>query len=407
MTIDNIALVRAMDIDCIPFDGVLRTISETSYIKKNMTSDLASAWKRSLEQSGQVAPFDWNRFGDESYMNERIQTLNELASSYVPYTSYYNSMVLCSLNGLVPDDIEKGFANNTFSNKPCAVIDGLLEHIDQVVSLVPTDTALKDSVKLSKDAIILISEEAYQSLSEEEKEQLSNLDLQVQTFEGSLKEAVTTTLEQSSRYTPETLTLSKNQGWILPSETSEETKETIDQIAKEKSIAQALHMDILKHQTDDMDKLQSVKDEYENLVIVDNYYNTEFYIYLFERMDIDETTKYSLLNQIDATEELVNQILRNGIEEYKSIVNFFNQGIERLKQEGKLPTPEQIVTSVKQNEPISLTAMLEKQYAEDYKVTRSIYADEEHRKIQMTQSLKKEQIQTLADQKEVGISSKM
>ena len=84
----------------------------------------------------------------------------------LPYNSDYNSMVLWSLNGLVPDDM-----NNTFSDKTCAIIDGLAEQIEQseMVSLVPTDTAIKGNVNLSNKATILIDKDRYETLSLEEK----------------------------------------------------------------------------------------------------------------------------------------------------------------------------------------------------------------------------------------------
>ena len=57
---------------------------------------------------------------------------------------------------MVPDDSENGFGNNTFSNKKCAVIEPLKYHINDVVSLVPTDTAVKGDVVLSDEAVIFI-----------------------------------------------------------------------------------------------------------------------------------------------------------------------------------------------------------------------------------------------------------
>lgn len=357
MNINNIAIVRAMDADLIPFDGTIHPISDVPYIKKNINSNLASEIKRLLEKEGVFPPMDWEKFGDVDYMNNRNSIINNIVSNYIPYSSSYNSMVLFALNGLVPDDSERGFGNNTFSNKPCAVIDGLSEQINQVVSLVPTDTALKGTVTLSDNAIILIKEEVYEALPIDKKDQLKNLNCQFKTFNGDLKNAVSEYLKNSNRFVLENLTLTKEHGWILPSETSELTKKTINQIANDRNIAQDLHLDILFHKTDNMDKLQSVKDDYENYFIVNEYYMRQFFAYLFKRINIDDYLKYNLLNKPlneTYTEELVEQIKDLGIEKYKKIVEEYNLGLEKMKLENLLPTPNQIVQSVRENRAIPI-----------------------------------------------------
>ena len=148
MTIDNIALVRATNV--IPFDGVMKPISEEFYMTKNTNLEFSRAIEDMLKEEGIIPKFDFSKFGDDEYVNSYNKMASEIAGDYIPYNSDYNSMVLFSLNGIVPDDSEKGFANNTFSNKKCAVIDGLSEHIDRVISLMPTDTAVKGSISLSE-----------------------------------------------------------------------------------------------------------------------------------------------------------------------------------------------------------------------------------------------------------------
>lgn len=385
MSIDNIAIVRAMDAELIPFDGIVKSISESSSLKKDPSSLLAAEWKQVIEKSGQVPPIDWSRFGDDDYMSQRVKMVNEITSAYIPYTSDYNSMVLFSLNGLVPDDSEKGFANNTFSTKPCAVIAPLSDHIEQVVSLVPTDTALKGDVNLSNNAVILIREDIYNSLTDNQKEELQQLDCQCIVFAGNLKEAVNTYLKNSNKYTAESLTLSKEHGWILPSETSEMTKDAINNIAQKNNIAQALHMDILLHQTDDMDKLQSVKDEYENYITIKEYYLKEFYMYLFARIQIEPDIYVMLLNNPlndYYTKELVSKIEELGIDEYKKIVDSYNKGLEQLKKEGKLPSPTQIINSIKENNIISVSNLVNNINTEEFKDERELYSKKEQISIQ-------------------------
>lgn len=401
MNMDNIAIVRAVDKELIPFDGVLTPIKDTPYIRKDMSTPLASMWKRVCESNGSVEPIDWDRFGDEEYMIERTKKINKAAQDYVPYTSSYNSMVLFSLNGLVPDDSEKGFGNNTFSNKPCAIIDGLSEHIDQVVSLVPTDTALVNEVRLSPNAIILIEQNTYNSLSDLEKEQLSKLNCSVKLFNGSLKDAVSVTLQSSNRYTLENLTLAKEKGWILPSPTSEVTKETINKIAQERQIARALHWNIIWQQTDDMDKLESVKDERRNYMMIDAYYQQQFLLYLFSRIDVEENLKYILLNNPTSEnyiEELVSEI-KTHPEEYKKVVSFYNQGMEILKRNNQLPTPGQVIQSIEQNNHISIVDMINAIDEKEFDMQRESYAKQEQENIQNLRNIKAGQMESLEQSK--------
>ena len=193
----NIAIVRATNI--IPFDGVVRPISEIPYLKKNTGTQFGFAISDLLRKH-EIMPKTTFKIS-EQYIKESQRILKE----YLPYMSDYNSMVLWAINGLVPDDSENGFGNNTFSNKNCVIIDGLAEQLEMsnVVSLVPTDTAIRGNVKLSSSAIILIREEEYNKISEEQKQMLERLNLTVKTFKGELRENVEKALEETGRYIPE------------------------------------------------------------------------------------------------------------------------------------------------------------------------------------------------------------
>ena len=173
MNIENIALVRATDI--IPVNGVIVPVSEVPYLTKDRNQMLGVAITGLLKRKGIITPIDFSRLDDEKYMEDKNREINTVTSDYIPYSSNYNSMVLFSLNGIVPDDKEAGFGNNTFSNKKCAIIDSLSSHIDDVISLNPTDTAIKGNVKLSSDAVVLIEKNTYNTLSEEDKIKLNSL----------------------------------------------------------------------------------------------------------------------------------------------------------------------------------------------------------------------------------------
>lgn len=347
MTIDNLALVRATDV--VPFDGVMKPISETAYLKKNFNSEFSRAIRDMLLKEGIVSAFDFSKFGDDEYVENYNKEVNGIVSNYIPYSSDYNSMILFSINGLVPDDSEVSFGNNTFSNKRCAVIDSLSSHINQVVSLVPTDTAIKGSIKLSNDAIVLLEKDYFLSLPKEVQDQLLGNSFNVKLFEGNLKDAVKGTLKESGRYIPEELSLSRKDKGYKDSDTKDVTIETISKIANENNIAQVLHFDVLTGHNDELNKLQDVEDEYKNAMDVMEYYQTEFYDYLFEHMPVDEVLQHRLIDYQYSQEylkELCATIKAFGIDNYKNIVMNYNSELELKQKTGELLTPKEIVNNM-------------------------------------------------------------
>lgn len=180
MNIDNIALVRATNV--IPFNGVIRPISNVPYLTKNIGLEFSAIISDLLHETGIIPPMDPTKMFDDDYYDEIVALSSKILKPYLPYTSDYNSMVLFSLNGLCPDDSKHGFGNNTFSNKKCAIIEPLKYHIDQTISLVPTDTAIKGDIYLSEESIILIDEEIFNNLTEEQKNMLLSLNLTIKTF---------------------------------------------------------------------------------------------------------------------------------------------------------------------------------------------------------------------------------
>lgn len=358
MKIENIAIVRAIDIDIIPTDGIIVPVSESKYIKKDKNESLAVGIKELLKRKGIITPIDHSKLDDEKYIETKNKEIAEVTNNYIPYTSDYNSMVLFSLNGLVPDDSEIGFGNNKFSDKKCAIIDSLSSHIDEVISLNPTDTAIKGTVKLSKDAVILIEKNTYDNLSNKDKIKLSRFNIKL--FEGNLKEAVELYLKSSQRYTCEKLTLSSSKGGYIESPTSEELKATIKKIAEERQISTAPHLNIILHNTDNNDKLKSVQNEHENIIKIRKYYKNEFYKYLFSEMQVDEELQYYLLNYDSDIyiEELCEVINKYGLDNYKIICDKFNYTLEQLREQNLLSTPQEIINSINIGNPIDLCEMI-------------------------------------------------
>lgn len=358
MNEENIALVRATDF--IPFDGIVHPISNVPYLKKENGTFFSYAINDLLRKLSIINEVDyWSKTEEEQ--EEINKNSKKILNQYLPYNSNYNSMVLWSLNGLVPDDQNK---SNTFSNKTCAIIESLEEQLEssEIISLVPTDTAIKGDVKLSNKSIILISKERYGTLSQEEKERLKMLDLTVQVFDGTLEDAVKQTLKDNG-YRSETLSLTRSKGGYA-SDKAKDLIEEIKGIAEKEGIAEVLYDDIVKGTHDELKKLNSVKDVYENTRIVMECYQKTFFRYVFSKMEIDLTVKNDVLNYMDLDSEkepkdLCHEIEKNGLDEYKKIVGKYNYILEQLQKQGKLPTPEQIVNITKKDKSFNLISLIE------------------------------------------------
>ncbi len=339
MDIKNIALVRATDV--IPLEGIVKPLSEDNHLTKDHGTEFYYQMNYLLEKYGKLNNTEGNNI-----------------EQYMPYTAEYNSMVLWALNGLVPDDM-----NNTFSNKKCAIIDGLEEQMKQaeLISLVPTDTAIKGTVKLSNNAIIWINKEKYEQLSPEEKKKLENTGLSVQISDDSIFDAVNKILSESERYTSEILSLRREDKGFKKSDTSEEVRTTVADIARKNNIAQVLHRNVITQQNDELDKLQSVKNEYRNFNIVSTFYQKSFFKYLFSKIDIDKKLRINIIAYPDTPayiEKLCDEIEKIGIDRYKEILDEYNNGLEQLKNEGKLPTPQEIVNADKEDKKIDIGLLI-------------------------------------------------
>ena len=79
-------------------------------------------------------------------------------------------------------------------------------------------------------------------------------------------------------------------------------------------------------------------------------------------MEISDRVKADVMYMPDSSvyiEQLCSEIEKIGIDEYKKVVDTYNHSLEQLKQSGNLPTPQQIVDSVRGNKKIDLISMIE------------------------------------------------
>ena len=337
MNIENIALVRATDF--IPFDGILRPLANVPYLCKKSGSELSFKISDLLRELNVTDPIDYSNF--ELSVARNASKVRE----YTPYESDYNSIVLFSINGLCPDDSEAGFGNNTFSNKKVAIIEPLKYHLDQTISLVPTDTALKGDVILSDEAILLIDEDLYNSLTDEQKQMLHSNSFTIKTFRGSLKEAVKQALSESKKYTAEDLSLSSSTGGIKPSDTSEEVKEVLHEIARINNILEMKFFNLITSRDDTLPKFELFCKEFKNIQKVSKFYTVRFLEQLLIFLGKPEMVEYVEENYWyePFLNDVFTWIKEKGIEEFKRFVDDYNNELLTEMANGVLPTPEQIV----------------------------------------------------------------
>ena len=85
------------------------------------------------------------------------------------------------------------------------------------------------------------------------------------------------------------------------------------------------------------------------MIEIRKYYQNDFYKFLFSEMPIEEELQYDLLTSNSAyyIKELCNSIKKFGLENYKNICYKFNYTLELLAKNNILPSPQQIIDSIK------------------------------------------------------------
>lgn len=138
-------------------------------------------------------------------------------------TNYYpkNNLIQTDLDTKVPVLINGGYSQrNTihtalngrvssheygnFENRKIIILDPLKRHINQVVNLMSSDTFTYGSISLSEDAVIMIKEDDFDTIYQENKEDIEKNHDKIILFRGDDKEAVNTILAILG-YKPQTI----------------------------------------------------------------------------------------------------------------------------------------------------------------------------------------------------------
>ena len=96
-----------------------------------------------------------------------------------------------------------------------------------------------------------------------------------------------------------------------------------------------------------------LKNEFENITIVNEYFEKRFMEFLCKKMGVNAKLTMEITQMPDSSyylSQLCSEIEKYGIDNYKKIVNEYNRILEKLKQQGKLLTPQQIVDMTNKGE---------------------------------------------------------
>lgn len=367
MANQKLALVRVLsDKYPVPVDGQIEPISEVPFLRKEDKSPFYFEMRNLLRRKGMLGDF-------ENPMSQ--EQIEAVMSEFMPYSSSYNSMTLWTINGMVPDD---NFA--TFSKKSCVVIADAEEQLEngKIVSMAPTDVAIHGATKVS-NGIMVITKARYDTLSQEEKDMLSQTYSNVRVCDTPIREAVDEELIAAG-YTAETLSLERADKGYKESRTSADVQETIARIAGERGIPLVLHYNVITGEHDEVEKLEQFKNDKLKLEGVKLYYKQSFFEYLSTKMDIDSDVLATCIAIPDSEiymEQLCDEIGRIGIDKYKQVLGEYNRTLESLRGDGTLPTPQQIIDSIEQNKKIDLVSLVNQRInvPQEYSEKRDVLID--------------------------------
>lgn len=347
MDINNVVLVRVMN--HLPLNGELIPSCESERLIYDEKSDFYYFIKNKIKQELEK---QWGRNLNEYDLNDE-KMLKDVLKNYLVLTGdYYTTTLSFSLNGMVPDDL-----NNNFSSMNIAVIDPIKNHINEdFVTIETIDTTIKGRIKVSKDAILLVEKYFFDSLSNELKDNLmSNYNLKL--FEGSLKEAINSTLKENNY--PVLPLIQKREKSNIDDCFERESMLAFEDYFANKVNASRLRLNYLTYMYSssnvEVDKIahDKLEEEYPNSLKVDEYYRNQLYSFLLgkaEKLGIEVTDddKYYLFTNYIYSKEAMERITSCLIEKYCGIEKFLEFILEYNQYVvNNYLTNEQIVNSTK------------------------------------------------------------
>lgn len=315
-TSEDIALVRVTD--HFPIDKKIYSISNVPFVVKlnDIPKEFATYKLFNLEE----------KIKNQDYQTtlNTIKEINEKAKEYSPYSTQYRSSIHFCLNGVVSSHIM-----GNFENKPYVIIEPFSFHEkdSNILSVRAEDTYFKDAIILSDKAIILV-DEYY-------KDNILNINnssnFNIIFYRGNQKTAIEVVLLWMN-IIPELMA----NNHVVESPTSK----LLINFIQEK-----------KYNTEKHCLSQSYYNDDQRNLILWKKYAENFYTFLYSKI-VDEATIYekeikflseSSYRDKEALilfEKIINKI---GINNYKLIVDEYNQFIIEQIKEGKYPTNNDIL----------------------------------------------------------------
>lgn len=333
MNINNVMLVRAMT--HLPLNGELIPSYEGERLVCDKQSEFHNFIKECVENDMK------SKLGrDLSLYYESPDALqrDEIMKDYeVLVGDYYTTTLSFSLNGLVPNDI-----NNNFSDMKIAVLEPLKNQVNaDFVTVETIDTTVKGRMKVSDEAKLLIEQEYFSSLTQDEQENLMS-NYQVNFFNGSLKDAVDNTL-RSNGYPALDLVQKREWDNIRDCEEKEGMLKFEDEFA-EKVGASRMRLQHLTFQYGGgtgVDKIahDKISEEFDNNLVVKNHYRNQLYDFMLTKADnmgvpVTEEERFYLYTEYQNGEDAMRKITAGlinaygGLENFKGFIQEYNQYVK-------------------------------------------------------------------------------
>lgn len=326
MNLDNVVLVRAMD--RLPIMGMLFPPSKGLEYQKAQFNEYFTIINKIVKEKL------------EKYIgrtldlanNEDKKMFNNIVMFWYPLIYFHTTTLHFAFNGLLDaDDLFR-----------LAIIDPIKNHqIDDYINVDNIGVTTKGTFKVSKDAIFVISENYYKSLSLFLRDDLAQ-NYKFEIFTGSLKEAVQNTLK---KYNYPVLPLTKKENNVCFGECMEKESmlEFQDSFAKmvnasRLSIEELATKPVSEMNERDLLSAEKVKVDIEKKRIIEKYYLEKFYNLLISKAEAKgavfnlEEKELLFVSSRESEvfiEKLINIILQEygGLNGLKYIVDEFNDNI--------------------------------------------------------------------------------
>jgi len=321
MNINNVVLVRAMD--NLPLNGELIPSCEGERLINDNQSDfhyfmmecITSNIEQQLGRKLLLLP----DFPDYELLKDAMKDY------YVLTGDYYTTTLSFALNGLVPDDI-----NNQFTDKKMAILEPIKNQMNaNFITIETIDTTIKGRIKTSNEAILVIQQEFFSKLSQDEQANLMS-NYKIKLFESDLKNAINDTLIENG-YPVLPLIQKKEMKNIEECPEKESMLDFEDRfsIAVGASRLRLQHLTLSYNGGTELDSIahEKLAEEHTNTLKVNEYYKKQLYEFIINKaeslgIEVSNEDKYYLFSNDKESSNTMKKLITSLIQKYGSLENF-------------------------------------------------------------------------------------